>query len=70
MPFKGGTRSGPGPESPEALYRDLPRRRGATPGLWTHQGDILRASLPAFWTTYDPEVVRAALKRLDAAQTP
>jgi len=23
-----------------------------------------------FWTTYDPEVVRAALKRLDAAQTP
>lgn len=42
MPFKGGTRSGPGPESPEALYRDLPRRKGATPGLWTHQGDILR----------------------------
>jgi hypothetical protein len=24
----------------------------------------------AYGTTYDPEVVRAALKRLDAAQTP
>lgn len=33
-------------------------------------GGFLRASLPPFWTTYDPEVVRAALKRLDAAQTP
>ncbi|MEU0880322.1 ATP-dependent DNA helicase [Lentzea sp. NPDC005914] len=32
-------------------------------------GGFLRASLPPFWTTYDPEVVRAALKRLDAAQT-
>nr|BFE54934.1 ATP-dependent DNA helicase [Saccharothrix mutabilis subsp. capreolus] len=31
-------------------------------------GGFLRASLPPFWTTYDPEVVRAALKRLDAAQ--
>ncbi|MGM1064626.1 ATP-dependent DNA helicase [Saccharothrix sp. Mg75] len=28
---------------------------------------FLRASLPPFWTTYDPEVVKAALKRLDAA---
>jgi ATP-dependent DNA helicase DinG len=25
---------------------------------------------PPFWTTYDPEVVRAVLERLDAAQTP
>ncbi len=33
-------------------------------------GGFLRASLPPFWTTYDPDVVRAALKRLDAAQTP
>jgi hypothetical protein len=33
-------------------------------------GGFLRASLPPFWTTYDPAVVRAALKRLDAAQTP
>ncbi|GAA3437235.1 ATP-dependent DNA helicase [Kutzneria kofuensis] len=30
-------------------------------------GGFLRASLPPFWTTHDPEVVRAALKRLDAA---
>jgi ATP-dependent DNA helicase DinG len=33
-------------------------------------GGFLRASLPPFRTTYDPEVVRAALKRLDATQTP
>ncbi|GLZ31126.1 ATP-dependent DNA helicase DinG [Lentzea sp. NBRC 105346] len=32
-------------------------------------GGFLRASLPPFWTTYDPEVVRAALKRLDASVT-
>jgi ATP-dependent DNA helicase DinG len=32
-------------------------------------GGFLRASLPPFWTTYDPDVVRAALTRLDAAQT-
>lgn len=30
-------------------------------------GGFLKASLPPFWTTYDPEVVRAALKRLDEA---
>jgi ATP-dependent DNA helicase DinG len=30
-------------------------------------GGFLRASLPPFWTTSDPEVVRAALRRLDAA---
>jgi ATP-dependent DNA helicase DinG len=28
---------------------------------------FLRASLPPFWTTTDPDVVRAALRRLDAA---
>jgi ATP-dependent DNA helicase DinG len=33
-------------------------------------GGFLRVSLPPFCTTYDLEVVRAALKRLDAAQTP
>ncbi|WP_199442615.1 ATP-dependent DNA helicase [Umezawaea beigongshangensis] len=32
-------------------------------------GGFLRASLPPFWTTYDPEVVKAALKRLDAASS-
>jgi ATP-dependent DNA helicase DinG len=30
-------------------------------------GSFLRASLPPFWTTHDPEVVRGALKRLDEA---
>jgi ATP-dependent DNA helicase DinG len=30
-------------------------------------GDFLRASLPPFWTTTKPEVVRAALRRLAAA---
>lgn len=33
-------------------------------------GGFLRASLAPFWTTYDPEVARAALKRLGAAQAP
>lgn len=28
-------------------------------------GGFLRASLPPFWTTHDPEVVRGALRRLD-----
>ena len=31
-------------------------------------GGFIRAH-PPFWTTYDPEVVRGALKRLDEAQT-
>ncbi len=30
-------------------------------------GGFLRSSLPPFWPTYDPEVAKAALKRLDAA---
>ncbi|GAA2810908.1 ATP-dependent DNA helicase [Saccharopolyspora taberi] len=30
-------------------------------------GGFLRASLPPFWTTHDPEVVRGALRRLDEA---
>lgn len=30
-------------------------------------GGFLRASLPPFWTTTDPDVVRGALKRLDSA---
>ena len=32
-------------------------------------GDFLRASLPPFWTTTDPELVRAALRRLAAASS-
>jgi ATP-dependent DNA helicase DinG len=31
---------------------------------------FLRASLPPFWATTDPEVARAALRRLSAARTP
>lgn len=42
MAFKGGTTVGPPPESPEALYRNLPRRPDAVPGLLSHQADILR----------------------------
>nr|WP_101377215.1 ATP-dependent DNA helicase [Saccharopolyspora spinosa] len=30
-------------------------------------GGFLRASLPPFWTTHDPEVVRGALRRLSSA---
>ena len=30
-------------------------------------GSFLRASLPPFWSTHDPEVVRGALHRLDTA---
>lgn len=30
-------------------------------------GGFLRASLPPFWTTHDPEVVRGALRRLDTS---
>jgi ATP-dependent DNA helicase DinG len=28
-------------------------------------GDFLRKSLPPFWTTTDPQLVRAALRRLN-----
>lgn len=33
-------------------------------------GGFLRASLPPYWTTTDPQVARAALRRIDAAATP
>jgi ATP-dependent DNA helicase DinG len=33
-------------------------------------GDFLRASLPPFWTTTDPAIVRAALGRLAATSSP
>ena len=32
-------------------------------------GDFLRASLPPFWTTTDPSLARAALRRLAAASS-
>ncbi|MBB5153261.1 ATP-dependent DNA helicase [Saccharopolyspora phatthalungensis] len=49
-----------------------PRDRGVIavldPRLATARyGGFLRASLPPFWTTHDPEVVRGALRRLSAA---
>lgn len=43
MPFKTSGPQGPPPASPEELYRDLPRRTGAVPNLWVHQGDVLRS---------------------------
>jgi ATP-dependent DNA helicase DinG len=33
-------------------------------------GGFLRASMPPFWTTTDPGIVRAALRRIDAALDP
>ena len=33
-------------------------------------GSFLRASLPPYWSTYDPQIVRSALRRLAAAQYP
>lgn len=48
----------------------VPTDAAADPAGEDLHGGFLRASFPPFWTTYDPEVVRAALKRLDAAQTP
>lgn len=43
MAFKTSGPQGPPPASPEELYRDLPRRSGAVPNLWVHQGDVLRS---------------------------
>ena len=42
MPFQAVRQQAPPAESPEAHYRDLPRGPGAVPGLWVHQGDLLR----------------------------
>ncbi|WP_329258764.1 hypothetical protein OG417_21365 [Actinoallomurus sp. NBC_01490] len=42
MAFKGGASAGAAAETPEAMYRDLPRRPDAVPGLLTHQADLLR----------------------------
>ena len=43
MPFKGKDQTREVPASPEASYCDLPRRPDAVPGLWLHQGDLMRA---------------------------
>ena len=53
MPFKGRGQTGPLPASPETLYRDLPRRPGAHPGLLIHQGDVLRAYAAGHTSTPD-----------------
>jgi hypothetical protein len=42
VPFKGKSQPAALPPSPEALYRDLPRKPESVPGLWVHQGDLLR----------------------------
>jgi hypothetical protein len=51
--FKSAGPSGPAPDSPEELYRDLPRRAGAVPNLWLHQGDVLRAYASSHVATPD-----------------
>src|SRR5205814_9077443 len=59
MPFKGGAKTIPVAPSPEAHYRDLPRRADAVSGLWTHQGDLLR--------TYAGTPTRTAKDTTDSA---
>ena len=53
MAFKGTTTEGPAPANPEDLYIDLPRRRGAVPGLWSHQVDLLRLYMEEHQNTPD-----------------
>jgi replicative superfamily II helicase len=42
MPFKRAAPRTTRPATLEELYKELPRKRGAVPGLWLHQGDVLR----------------------------
>lgn len=51
--FKGRSAGEPPPDSPESLYRDLPRRPDGVPGLWLHQGDLLRAYADGHSNTSD-----------------
>lgn len=53
MAFKGTTVEGPAPATPEDLYIDLPRRRDAVPGLWSHQVDLLRLYMEDHQNTPD-----------------
>jgi peptidyl-tRNA hydrolase len=53
MAFKGTTTEGPAPATPEDLYIDLPRRRDAVPGLWSHQVDLLRLYMEEHQNTPD-----------------
>ena len=59
VPFRGKIEREPPPASPEALYRDLPRKPGAVPGLWLHQGDLLRPSTGAVSLPFLPSVATA-----------
>lgn len=43
MAFVRTTTGGARYASPGELYRDLPRRPGAVPGLWAHQSEMLKA---------------------------
>lgn len=43
MAFRRGETHHSLPDTPEQLHRNLPRGPKAVPGLWTHQGDVLRA---------------------------
>lgn len=45
MAFRGAAPRPARPATLEELYKELPRMRGAVPGLWLHQGDVLRAYL-------------------------
>ncbi|MGW6476353.1 DEAD/DEAH box helicase [Streptomyces sp. NPDC055059] len=40
--FKRRVKQRPAPDTPEALFGELPRRRGGHGALWSHQADILR----------------------------
>ena len=42
----------------------------AEPGTAEALGWQLRAALPPYWNTYDPQIVRSALRRLAAAPVP
>ncbi|WP_082456081.1 MULTISPECIES: DEAD/DEAH box helicase family protein [unclassified Plantibacter] len=53
MAFKGTITEGQAPANPEDLYIDLPRRRGAVPGLWSHQVDLLRLYMDEHQDTSD-----------------
>jgi hypothetical protein len=53
MSFKGRSQREEPPESPETLYRDLPRKTDAVPGLWLHQGDLLRSYVADHLSTPD-----------------
>lgn len=53
MPFKGTAPKASRPATLEELYKELPRMRGAVPGLWLHQGDVLRAYLAEHQNTPD-----------------